>query len=255
MAESPDEAGGETAPTEVAYVLDALKTSFDEEFETGERLTSKARQVFALSAGFFTIVQTVAFSSFQSRDVAPYEKRILLAAAFAAILLLGFAALRAAQADSPIPTHRYPMWLLVVALNAIQLGKAPFPPENRRRDPNPDDYVIRPKKPPKWWKRLLDWLFKAPDEPPDFDEAEWYKQLLETPTAADSDAVDKRERRTLTRFEAPSMLANYYITLTQSRRLANQIRFEAYKRVRALAALSVIVTTAELMWSLYARLA
>src|SRR4051794_19085166 len=100
-----DTNGPEAAPPEVSYVLDSLKTSFDEEFKTGESLTNKVRQVFALAAAYFTVVQTVAFSSFLHKQVKGPERPILLATAALAILCLGIAAVQAARADSPIPTH------------------------------------------------------------------------------------------------------------------------------------------------------
>jgi len=41
-------------------VVDALKASADQEFNIAERLSAKARQAFALTAGFFIVAQTVA---------------------------------------------------------------------------------------------------------------------------------------------------------------------------------------------------
>lgn len=60
-----EEQSGEPAvtavPPQVGTVLEAFKDSLNREFSAAERLTSKARQAFVLSIGFFTIVQTVAF--------------------------------------------------------------------------------------------------------------------------------------------------------------------------------------------------
>ena len=42
--------------------MDALKASADQEFNIAERLSAKARQAFALAAGFFVVAQTVAIN-------------------------------------------------------------------------------------------------------------------------------------------------------------------------------------------------
>ena len=39
--------------------ISTLRARVDEEFRIAERLDSKARQAFALAAGFFAVVQTV----------------------------------------------------------------------------------------------------------------------------------------------------------------------------------------------------
>jgi hypothetical protein len=51
------------------------------------------------------------------------------------------------------------------------------------------------------------------------------------------------------------MLGVYYVAFIQSRRRGNAYRFALYERVRRLATVSVAVTTVELVYSLFARLA
>jgi hypothetical protein len=131
------------APSEFGYVIDALRTAFEEEFQIADRLTAKARQVFALAAGYFTITQTVSFSSFRAGDIEGWERYGLLVAAVIAVIALSFAALRAAQADRPITTHQFPLWLSVVLLNAIDAGSWRLPPNSLRRDPPTDDFLTR----------------------------------------------------------------------------------------------------------------
>jgi hypothetical protein len=59
----------------------------------------------------------------------------------------------------------------------------------------------------------------------------------------------------VTRDEAPGQLGIYYVIFIQSRRRGNAYRFALYERVRRLATVSVGVTTVELLYSLFARLA
>lgn len=64
--------GAKTADLEQAIAV--LRARVDEEFRISERLDSKGRQAFALAAGFFAVVQTVAFGSFAADGVHTAER-------------------------------------------------------------------------------------------------------------------------------------------------------------------------------------
>src|SRR2546430_1932720 len=53
---------------------DALKSSAEQELTIAERVSGKARQVFALGAGVFVVSQTVAFGSFEAKHLSKTEK-------------------------------------------------------------------------------------------------------------------------------------------------------------------------------------
>jgi hypothetical protein len=89
-------------PPEIAYVIDAFREALERQFTLAERLTSKARQAFVVSIGFFTIVQTVAFNSFQAREVRGSEVAWLLALAIASIIGLAVSAFAVVRSDSPV---------------------------------------------------------------------------------------------------------------------------------------------------------
>src|SRR3954447_13212499 len=70
-------------------VILVLQSRIDEQFRITERLDSKGRQGFAITAAFFGGGQAVAFSSFAADDVTSGEKLVvLIAAAFALLGLL-----------------------------------------------------------------------------------------------------------------------------------------------------------------------
>lgn len=89
-------------PPGVSETLEAFKGSLDRELGLAERLTTKARQSFVLSIGFFTIVQTVAFNSFHSGFVRGVELSWLFALAIAAISFLAIAAFATLRSDVPL---------------------------------------------------------------------------------------------------------------------------------------------------------
>jgi hypothetical protein len=68
--------GDEDKDAELA--LELLRALADQELARSERSASRARQVFALAAGFFAIVQTVAFGTFASDLVTQDERREML---------------------------------------------------------------------------------------------------------------------------------------------------------------------------------
>lgn len=64
--EPPAPAGhGGASSSDLEQAIGVLRARVEEEFRVAERLDSKQRQAFALAAGFFAVVQTVAFGSFQ----------------------------------------------------------------------------------------------------------------------------------------------------------------------------------------------
>jgi hypothetical protein len=69
---------------ELDQAIAVLASRIDEEFRITERLDSKTRQAFALSAGFYAVIQTVAFGSFAQADVSGTERVVLLLCAVAA---------------------------------------------------------------------------------------------------------------------------------------------------------------------------
>lgn len=95
--DQPQNGGGGGADLDQAITV--LRARIDEEFRVTERLDSKARQAFALAAGFFAVVQTVAFGGFAERTVNGDEKVALLLAAVVAGVLLVRVALRLANSE------------------------------------------------------------------------------------------------------------------------------------------------------------
>lgn len=84
---------------ELEQAIAVLRSRVDEEFRITERLDSKTRQAFALSAGFYAVIQTVAFGSFAQSEVSSPERAALLAVAVAAGALLARVAYVATRAE------------------------------------------------------------------------------------------------------------------------------------------------------------
>ncbi len=74
-------ASGGTGGNDLEQAITVLRARIDEEFRISERLDSKSRQAFALAAGFFAVVQTVAFGAFAQDNVDGLERFLMLAAA------------------------------------------------------------------------------------------------------------------------------------------------------------------------------
>jgi hypothetical protein len=81
----------ETVPPEdkdANLALDVLRGLADQELTRAERSATRARQVFALAAGFFAVVSTVAFTSFAKTLISGHERHVMLwLAALAGIFL------------------------------------------------------------------------------------------------------------------------------------------------------------------------
>ena len=77
-AQPPAPAGhGGAGSADLDQAINVLRARVDEEFRIAERLDSKQRQAFALAAGFFAVVQTVAFGSFSGDSVTTTERVVL----------------------------------------------------------------------------------------------------------------------------------------------------------------------------------
>lgn len=103
-------------------VVDALKASADQEFNIAERLSAKARQSFALAAGFFVVAQTVAFGGFEATKLSAHENHWIIALAIMAVAALAFAVLAALKADATYKSRDLPLEKLEDDLNAAYAG-------------------------------------------------------------------------------------------------------------------------------------
>src|ERR1700759_2623102 len=74
-------------PGPLGLPIELLRARGIEELGISERLDSKGRQVFALSAAFFAVAQTVAFSAFRASSLTSGER--ILVAALGALAALG----------------------------------------------------------------------------------------------------------------------------------------------------------------------
>lgn len=76
--------GGHDYAADDALVLSTLQRLADQELDRGERFSSRSRQAFVFIAGFFAVVQTVAFNGFASTQINDHERRTLLIMAIVA---------------------------------------------------------------------------------------------------------------------------------------------------------------------------
>jgi hypothetical protein len=63
---------------DAALALELLRAMADQDFARAERFGSRARNAFALAAGFFAVTQAVVFGSFASSEVSRGETEALL---------------------------------------------------------------------------------------------------------------------------------------------------------------------------------
>ena len=175
----PRPTGGEGgSPPDAARIVDALKTSADTELTIAERLSTKARQGFALAAGVFVVAQTVAFGNFQATHLSGSEQRWMLDLAIGAVGVLAVAALATIKADATFDSRDLPLRKLEDDLNAAYAG--------------------------------------------------------------DPDVMGR--------------VGGYYLGVVRTRRRANKSRRRWYKGARVFVVLSLVVTVAELIVSLAARI-
>jgi hypothetical protein len=118
----PEAAGSGSGINDAGRIVDSLRSAGDQELTIAERLSSKARQAFALAAGVFTISQTVAFGNFESSKLHPYEKHWILGLAIGAVVLLGIAAFATIKADATVESRDLPLERLENDLNAAYEG-------------------------------------------------------------------------------------------------------------------------------------
>lgn len=114
--------GSGGGPSDAAKIVDALRSSADQELTIAERLASKARQAFALGAGVFVVAQTVAFGNFEANKVTTREQHWIVGLAICAVVLLGLAALATLKADSTVDSGDLPLSKLEDDLNAAYEG-------------------------------------------------------------------------------------------------------------------------------------
>ena len=105
-------------------IVDALRASADQEFNIAERLSGKARQSFALAAGFFIVAQTVAFGGFEATKLSAHEKNWIIALAIASVAALASAVFTALKADATYKSRDLPLETLEDDLNAAYEGKS-----------------------------------------------------------------------------------------------------------------------------------
>jgi hypothetical protein len=223
------------APKEVSYVLDGLKLSLDEEYQTAERLSMKSRQLFAVALGFFTIVQTVAFNAYEQDNVGPNEDTWLFALAIVAITVLTAAAIAAVRADSLVPSHQLPVDVLEDVLAAIypeQDASASAGPVADAKETTPPSRESPP-------RRALERFWRALEET---------LGLRAAGRRAKGPPPPELDRR-----RAPGYLASYYAGLVDLRRTENDVRRVRYLVLRLFASLSIAVTALELVSALWFR--
>ena len=93
-------AGGELdSGGELDQAITVLRARVEEEFSIAERLDSKSRQAFALAAGFFAVIQTVAFGSFAQAEISTAERVVMLILVVVSGALVAWVAYVASQAE------------------------------------------------------------------------------------------------------------------------------------------------------------
>jgi hypothetical protein len=102
VGSAPDTLGG-AGGKDIEQAITVLRARIDEEFRIAERLDSKSRQVFALAAGFFAVVQTVAFGSFAQNRITSTDRMIMLIATVIAGLALVAVAYRLSRGETLLP--------------------------------------------------------------------------------------------------------------------------------------------------------
>lgn len=117
-------AGSGSGPGDAGRIVDALKSTADQEMTIAERLCGKARQAFTLGAGVFVVAQTVAFNSFDERTLDGHEKVWMLRLAILAVAILGLAAFATVKADGTVDSRDLPLKDLESDLNAAYEGDA-----------------------------------------------------------------------------------------------------------------------------------
>lgn len=87
------------AQADLDNTLAVLRDRVGQEFQRTERLDSKSRQAFALSAGLFALTQAGAFATFAEGAVDTHERLGILIGAVLALVALGLTAIRLHHAE------------------------------------------------------------------------------------------------------------------------------------------------------------
>jgi hypothetical protein len=115
-------AGGGDGHGGAETIVDALKSSAEQELTIAERIASKARQAFALGAGVFVVAQTVAFGNFDANKISTRDQHWIIVLAIVAVVILALAAAAALKADSTVASGDLPLDALAKDLNAAYEG-------------------------------------------------------------------------------------------------------------------------------------
>lgn len=118
----PQTGGTSGPPEDAGRVVDTLRASAEQELTIAERLSSKARQAFALAAGVFVVAQTVAFGSFQPDNISDREQDWMIGLAIGAVAMLALAAFATIKADATVDSRDLPLGKLEDDLNAAYEG-------------------------------------------------------------------------------------------------------------------------------------
>lgn len=97
--------GGTSLADEYKLALDVLTGLANQELDRANSYGTRARQAFAFAAGFFAVVQTVAFNSFAGKFVGGHERHFLLVLAIAAGVALAVCGIALIFADSTRGTY------------------------------------------------------------------------------------------------------------------------------------------------------
>jgi hypothetical protein len=114
--------GSGDGPEGAGRVVDALKSSADQELTIAERISSKARQAFALAAAAFVVAQTVAFGNFEVGNLSTYEKHRMIGLAIASVVVLTVASFFTIKADATVDSRDLQLGQLEDDLNAAYNG-------------------------------------------------------------------------------------------------------------------------------------
>lgn len=102
--------------------LELLLKLHDQETTRAERASTRARQAFALAAGFFAVVQTVAFGSFAGRFIAASERAGILDRAIVAGICLTACGVLLLVADGALRGRTVTEEDIAAALDTAEAG-------------------------------------------------------------------------------------------------------------------------------------
>lgn len=112
--------GGTALSSNAGRTLDLILKRVDQELERSERAGNRARQAFAISVGFFAIVQTVAFGSFAYGLISPAERAEIIDRAVVAGYAVAVCGLLFLIADGAFRSHNVDEDKLLETHNAAE---------------------------------------------------------------------------------------------------------------------------------------